>query len=233
MQNGNGNPDDEDEGGIPLEEVQRLQEEAVEGVREKMAMQVTSLEDNISQMKSDIRRQDEIIASRLKSQQQAGEDSSTILGDKLHQKMDSISFTQERMKRQMDDLQDRIAGAPTDIGDLRDRVEDVERGLAKKADGGGGGTAASEDLENMRKDLDKILGRDEIGTAEVDGIPTLTRLQTDLDQVNNNVKVLSEGVEQMKTQLTEKLTEEKEAREEETSTLKKDLDRLEKKSKEL
>ena len=85
--------------------------------------------------------------------------------------MDSIAFTQERMKRQMDDLQDKIAGAPTDIGDLRDRLDDVERDVSKN--GGGGGGANSEDMEAIRKDLDKILGRDEAGTAEVDGIPTL------------------------------------------------------------
>ena len=87
--------------------------------------------------------------------------------------MDSIAFTQERMKRQMDDLQDKIAGAPTDIGDLRDRIDDIERDVSKNAGGGGGGGANSEDLEAMRKDLDKILGRDEAGTAEIDGIPTL------------------------------------------------------------
>ena len=43
----------------------------------------------------------------MQQHQQQGEEASTILGDKLQQKMDSISFTQERMKRQLDDLQDR------------------------------------------------------------------------------------------------------------------------------
>ncbi len=32
---------------------------------------------------------------------------STILGDKLQQKMDSVTFTQERMKRQLDDINDK------------------------------------------------------------------------------------------------------------------------------
>ena len=57
----------------------------------------------------------------------------------LHQKMDSIAFTQERMKRQMDalqvaegevleeefesDVQEKVSGAPSDIGDIRDRME--------------------------------------------------------------------------------------------------------------
>ena len=74
-----------------------------------------------------------------------------MLPTQLHQKMDSIAFTQERMKRQVvtllllpilsldlfdlllllqllvllqvDALQERVAGAPSDIGDIRDRME--------------------------------------------------------------------------------------------------------------
>jgi len=88
-------------------------------------------------------------------------------------------------------------------------------------------------MDAMRKDLDKILGRDEAGTAQVEGIPTLVRLQTDVDQLNNNMTNLKTGVEELETKVTEKIKEEKDAREEETSVLKKDLERLEKKSKEL
>ena len=86
--------------------------------------------------------------------------------------MDSIVFTQERIKRQIEELQERVSGAPTDISDLRDRIEDIERD-AVKAKSGGGSTANQSDMEAMRRDLNKILGRDESGTAEVDGIPTL------------------------------------------------------------
>ena len=81
-------------------------------------------------------------------------------------------FTQERIKRQIEELQERVSGAPTDISDLRDRIEDIERD-AVKAKSGGGSTANQSDMEAMRRDLNKILGRDESGTAEVDGIPTL------------------------------------------------------------
>ena len=34
------------------------------------------------------------------------------MGDKLQQKMDSVAFSQERMKRQLDDLQDRTQVNP-------------------------------------------------------------------------------------------------------------------------
>ena len=97
--------------------------------------------------------------------------------------MDSIVFTQERIKRQIEELQERVSGAPTDISDLRDRIEDIERD-AVKAKSGGGSTANQSDMEAMRRDLNKILGRDESGTAEVDGIPTLvntTRFSFNVD----------------------------------------------------
>lgn len=113
----------------------------------------------------------QVIEARLRNHQKDGEDASNIMGDKLHQKMDSIVFTQERIKRQIEELQERVSGAPTDISDLRDRIEDIERDAVKSKSGAG--QANQSDLEAMRRDLNKILGRDESGTAEVDGIPTL------------------------------------------------------------
>ena len=134
------------------------------------------------------------------------------------------TWSQERMKRQMESLQERVSGAPSDIGDIRlgclynrkqafkpaslwilvivcgnilscnwrDRMEDLERDVSKKVKfqswgpinhkddlsssrrwptyiqvSGVGGGASSGDVESMRKDLDKILGRDEHGTAQV------------------------------------------------------------------
>jgi len=223
-------------GGVPgeadLDEIEKMQEEAMAGVREQLMTEITKLEEQVSEMKTDIRRQEEVIEARLKSSAQSKEDATNILGDKLHQKMDSIAFTQERMKRQMESLQERVSGAPSDIGDIRDRMEDLERDVSKKVSGVGGG-ASSGDVESMRKDLDKILGRDEHGTAQVEGIPTLARLQTDVDQLNSNMKTVSTAVEELRDTVNEKIGEEKTAREEETSSLKKDLERLEKKSKEL
>ena len=42
-----------------------------------------------------------------------------------------------------------------------------------QAKSGGGASANQSDVDAMKRDLNKILGRDESGTAEVDGIPTL------------------------------------------------------------
>jgi len=227
-----GDAPDDDGDFVPLDEVEKLQSEAMEGLRESFTKQITGIEDEIVDLKSNIKQQGDIIEARLRSHQKDGEDASNILGDKLHQKMDSIVFTQERIKRQIEDLQERVSGAPTDISDLRDRIEDVERD-AVKAKSGGGASANQSDVDAMKRDLNKILGRDESGTAEVDGIPTLTKLQADVDQLNANVTTVTESLDDMKTQITEKIIEEKDAREEETGALKKDLERLEKRSKEL
>lgn len=49
------------------------------------------------------------------------------------------------------------------------------------------------------------------------------KLQTDVDQLNANVTTLSEAVEENKNKITEKIIEEKDAREEETEALKKGI----------
>ena len=169
---GEGGPDDDGDF-VPLDEVEKLQSEAMEGLRETFTKQITDIEAEIVELKSNIQQQGDVIEARLRSHQKDGEDASNILGDKLHQKMDSIVFTQERIKRQIEELQDRGAGAPTDIADLQDRIEDIERSAAKAQSAGA--SANQSDVEAMRKDLNKILGRDEAGTAEVDGIPTLVQ----------------------------------------------------------
>ena len=45
------------------------------------------------------------------------------MGDKLQQKMDSVTFAQERMKRQLKDLQEKVQGTPADVTDVKDRIE--------------------------------------------------------------------------------------------------------------
>jgi len=180
-------------------------------------------------MKNDIRKQNEIVEDGVRRQEMIGEEANNILGDKLHQKMDSIAFTQERMKRQVDDLQDKIGGAPNDIGDLRDRIEDVERDVSKGPD-----TSKIEaDILELKSDVDKVLGKDESGRGEVDGIPSLTKLQTDVDELKNNMSLVQEKVPEMETSLDSKISNEKQDRIDETAGLRREVERLEKKQKAL
>ena len=126
----------------------------------------------------------------MRTHQKDGEDASNILGDKLHQKMDSMVFTQvmmmvmmmmesmvftqERLRRHVEELEDQIgAGSTSDVSDLRDRVEDIERSLSKSQ----GSSANESDVTAIRKDLDKILGINGSDSALVDGIPTLVNIE--------------------------------------------------------
>ena len=49
-----------DEEGVPLEEVEKMQQEAMDGLRESLAKQITEVEEEISAMKSDIQRQGDV-----------------------------------------------------------------------------------------------------------------------------------------------------------------------------
>jgi chromosome segregation ATPase len=116
-----------------------------------------------------------VIESKLKEHAHAGEDASTILGDKLQQKMDAVTFAQERMKRQLADLQDKTGSTPTDVHDMRERIEDCEREVAKIQSGGGSKkdkAKKEEDVDSIRKEVDYIMGRG-TGTGAAFGVPTL------------------------------------------------------------
>ena len=74
----------------------------------------------------------------------------------------------------MEELEDQIGGGSSaDVSDLRERIEDIERMLAKSQ----GSSANESDVTAIRKDLDKILGINASDTALVDGIPTLVNIQ--------------------------------------------------------
>ena len=122
----------------------------------------------------------------------------------------------------------------------------MERVMAKSQ----GSSANESDVTAIRKDLDKILGINASDTALVDGIPTLvntrmqitinantncfqSKLEKDIDTLDSNYKTLTTGVQDLKDQLTESILQEKQSREEESGALKSDLERLEKRSKEL
>ena len=88
--------------------------------------------------------------------------------------MDSMVFTQERLRRHVEELEDQIGGGSSaDVSDLRERIEDIERMLAKSQ----GSSANESDVTAIRKDLDKILGINASDSALVDGIPTLVNIQ--------------------------------------------------------
>jgi len=113
--------------------------------------------------------------------------------------------------------------------EILDRIEDIERAQSKQPTGEPT-SQGSGDVEQIRRDLDKVLGRD---SGEVDGIPSISKLQSEVDELNNNVALMQGSVRDLDSELKEKIGEETQNREEEAGNLRKDVDRLEKKTKEI
>ena len=59
-QGGGNGPDDGRSDAVPLEEVEQMQAEAMDGLREGIAKQIAEVEEDISVMKSDIQRQGDV-----------------------------------------------------------------------------------------------------------------------------------------------------------------------------
>ena len=56
---GGGDPDDDGDF-VPLDEVEKIQSEAMEGFRESFTKQITDLEDQVVELKSDIKQQGDV-----------------------------------------------------------------------------------------------------------------------------------------------------------------------------
>ena len=59
-QGGSNGPDDDGGDAVPLDEVEKMQAEAMDGLREGIAKQIAEVEEDISVMKSDIQRQGDV-----------------------------------------------------------------------------------------------------------------------------------------------------------------------------
>ena len=75
------------------------------------------------------------------------------------------------MKRQLDELAEKTSGAPSDITDMKERFEDIEKDMTKKSKDKQG---TSERLDSIEKDLNHLMGRGD--TSNVSGIPTVVRV---------------------------------------------------------
>ena len=100
----------------------KLKLEDTSGLREKIRGEMNLIEKEMTTLKSKIDNHEELIENQLKSQQQQDEDQSSVLGDKLSQKMDTMAFSQERLKRQFDDMKTDTKGIPTEIFDMKKKI---------------------------------------------------------------------------------------------------------------
>ncbi|CAG0892938.1 unnamed protein product [Darwinula stevensoni] len=210
---------------LPLEEVEKLQRKHVEGVKETTARQIAEFEEKINDLQLRVEQQDEKLQTRVKLAQQKGEESSTILGDKLEQKLDSLSFSHERLKKQVEDLQGDGGGGGRGVVDLRNKVQDMDGRLTKRIEDES--KERTEECQQLRQRLARITGEDSL-----EG-PSLEKLTRDVEGAQTGMRKLAEAVQVVKTTLGDKIKEEKRIREQETSTLRRDVERLADRSKDL
>ena len=184
------------------------------GLREKMQGEMNVVTKEMTVIKSTLQSQQLLIENQLRSHQQQGEEQSTVLGDKLQQKMDAVAFTQERMKRQFDDLQEKTQLAPTEIFEMKEKIMDFERdfkGANKER------KLTKERLEALETDVNHVMGRGE--TSNVSGIPTLDRLLNDIDEVKGSNKKVKADFYDFKHRITEQVVDEIRLRESDVARL--------------
>ncbi|CAG0911962.1 unnamed protein product, partial [Cyprideis torosa] len=84
--------------------VAKLQKQSVEGVRESTARQLGEMNEKIQELDLKVEQQQEMMNAKLKDRPKAGSDDEAL--DRVQQKVDSLAFSQERLKMQVQDLQD-------------------------------------------------------------------------------------------------------------------------------
>jgi len=196
----------------PVANAMQMQDSS--GLREKIQGEMNVVTKEMTVIKTTLQSQQQQIENQLRSHQQQGEEQSTVLGDKLQQKMDAVAFTQERMKRQFDDLQEKTQLAPTEIFEMKEKIMDFERefkGTNKER------KLTKERLEALETDVNHVMGRGE--TSNVSGIPTLERLLDDIDEVKGSNKKVKTDFYDFKHKITDQVLDEIRLRESDVARL--------------
>ena len=206
----------------------KLKLEDTSGLREKIRGEMNLMEKEMTTLRSKIDNHEELIENQLKSQQQQDEDQSSVLGDKLSQKMDTMAFSQERLKRQFDDLKADTKGIPTEIFDMKKKMVTLERDCKGNKNHQ---KVTQEQLGAIEGNVLHIMGRGE--TNNVSGIPTLPRLLDDIDNVRGSHKKAKTEFDDFKKNIMEKLEDEKRKRESDMENFQQDQERAEKRTEDL
>nr|XP_027224303.1 trichohyalin-like [Penaeus vannamei] len=212
------------------DEIQRLQSENADGIREQVAKDVARIEGRLGTVETKVQQQEKRMDNKLQSAKAQDKEANSIMGDKMQQQIDNVIFSQERLKKQVDSLQNKVQDTPRSVANLKEEMEDMEQRLSKKVDQER--KERMDDVAELRSDIDKIVGRNEsVGT-----VPSLVvsgRLNQDVDETQTGMKKLAEAVHVVKGFLSDKIKEEKKTRVQEDSLLKKDVERLNTKYSEL
>ncbi|KAK3876279.1 hypothetical protein Pcinc_018933 [Petrolisthes cinctipes] len=202
-------------------EIKRIQAENSEGLREQMAKDMAQLDKRMGSVETKMKQQEDRLDTKLQSNKAEEQEANTIMGDKLQQKIDNVIFSQERLKKQVDSLQTKVQDTPKNLGTLREEMEEVDKKQSKKLD-----QERKERMDTdkeLREELDRIIGKDQPNSSTV---PSLARLNQDVDETQTGMKKLAEAVHVVKGSLSERIKDERKLREQEDTILRRDVERL-------
>ncbi|KAG0721632.1 hypothetical protein GWK47_046085 [Chionoecetes opilio] len=119
------------------DEMYRLQAQNAEGIREQVARDVAKLDHRLSDVEAKMKQHTHDLDHKLQSAKAEEQEANTIMGDKMQQKIDSVIFSQDRLKKQVDKLQNDVQ--VRDERKLREQEDsilrrDVERFGTKYSD---------------------------------------------------------------------------------------------------
>ncbi|XP_037803034.1 LOW QUALITY PROTEIN: cingulin-like [Penaeus monodon] len=184
------------------DEIQRLQSENADGIREQVAKDVARIEGRLGTVETKVQQQEQRMDNKLQS----------LLLFKLTLPLPVPLASQD---------------TPKNVTNLKEEMEDMEQRLSKKVDQER--KERMDDVSELRADIDKIVGKNEsVGT-----VPSLARLNQDVDETQTGMKKLAEAVHVVKSFLSDKIKDEKKTRVQEDTLLKRDVERLNTKYSEL
>ncbi|XP_037074771.1 uncharacterized protein PF11_0207-like [Pollicipes pollicipes] len=177
-----------------------------------MAKAMAETELKLTALATRVEQQDEVIENRLRTVERSDDAGSYVMGDQISQKLDSVTFSQERLKRQINMLDDRVKETPTDISEVREQLAADERRLDEQIE---------RETRERREQIEELRR----SRGQEDG-PDLSRLQRDVDDAQTSVTKLTEAMQVVKQVIGGKIKDGKRAREQDTIDLKRTIDRL-------
>ncbi|KAF0313671.1 hypothetical protein FJT64_015808 [Amphibalanus amphitrite] len=205
-------------GGLSMEEIERLQNMNTTGAREQLMKDLAAKELQLSELSTRIEQQDEVIENKLKMAEKSDSNELGVMGDELTRKADTITFSQERLKKQIENLDERVKESPQEINQLQDRVVAMETETLEKLEKQD--VQRRQEVEDLTADVRKKVDEEEKKAAE------MARLEKAVDQSHTSVTKLSEAMQTINRVIGGKIKEGKRTREQETTDLKRNIDRL-------
>ncbi|XP_064089656.1 cytadherence high molecular weight protein 2-like isoform X2 [Macrobrachium nipponense] len=215
------NASDKTPPGPDYDEIERMQKENADNIRKNVAKDIGALDKRLSDVETKVKQQDELLDNRLKSAKEDNKQDNTIMGDKLQQKVDSLAFSQERLKKQVDSLQDKVQDTPKGVTELKDQMTEMDKNLKKKLDEER--KERIDDVTELKGDIERIIGKNEPNAASV---PSLARLDQDIDETQTGLKKLGAAVHVVKERLDTKLKEEKTERQQRDTAINNEVERV-------